>query len=293
MRSEQEMMDLILGTAKKDERIRAVWMNGSRANPDAPKDIFQDYDIVYLVTETESFLRDKKWIRVFGDPVIIQFPDELDQIAGKEPHFDLRFGSLMQFMDGNRIDLQIEVKEEALKEFGTDSQTVLLLDKDGILPKLPPPSDRSYWIQKPTPELFYRSCNEFWWVVLYVGKGLWRGEIPYAMDCLNLWVRPQLLTMLSWYAGIRTDFSVSAGKSGKYLSRYLPPEIWERFLRTWSGPEIPIIWKSVFEMCELFDETARAAASFFLFSYPEEDARRSFDYLRHIRSLPSDAEEIR
>ena len=293
MRSEQEMMGLILGTAEKDGRVRAVWMNGSRANPNAPKDIFQDYDIVYLVTETGSFLRDWEWIRVFGDPVIIQLPDELDKIAGKETHFDRCYGYLMQFMDGNRIDLHIETKEEALKEFGTDSQTVTLLDKDGVLPKLPPPSDRSYRIERPEPELFYRCCNEFWWVVLYVGKGLWRGEVPYAMDCLNSYVRPQLVAMLSWYAGIRTDFSVSAGKSGKYLSRFLPPETWDRFLHTWSGPEIPEIWESVFRMCGLFGEAARAVASRFSFAYPEDEARRSFDYLRHIRDLPGDAREIR
>ena len=32
MRSEKEMYDLILDIAKRDERIRAVYMNGSRAN---------------------------------------------------------------------------------------------------------------------------------------------------------------------------------------------------------------------------------------------------------------------
>jgi hypothetical protein len=32
MRTEQEMMDLILSVAKADERIRAVSMEGSRAN---------------------------------------------------------------------------------------------------------------------------------------------------------------------------------------------------------------------------------------------------------------------
>jgi aminoglycoside 6-adenylyltransferase len=30
MRTEQEMFDLILGVAQKDERIRAVYMHGSR-----------------------------------------------------------------------------------------------------------------------------------------------------------------------------------------------------------------------------------------------------------------------
>ena len=50
MRSEQEMYDLILGIAKTDERIRAVYMNGSRANPNVNKDRYQDYDIVSVTT---------------------------------------------------------------------------------------------------------------------------------------------------------------------------------------------------------------------------------------------------
>ena len=55
MRTEREMTALILGVAERDARVRAVFMNGSRANPNAPRDIFQDYDIVYVVEETASF----------------------------------------------------------------------------------------------------------------------------------------------------------------------------------------------------------------------------------------------
>ena len=55
MRNEQEMLDLILGTARANDRVRAVIMNGSRVNPDAPRDPFQDYDIVYVVTDVDSF----------------------------------------------------------------------------------------------------------------------------------------------------------------------------------------------------------------------------------------------
>lgn len=59
MRTEREMTALILGVAERDARVRAVFMNGSRANPNAPRDIFQDYDIVYVVEETASFRRSR------------------------------------------------------------------------------------------------------------------------------------------------------------------------------------------------------------------------------------------
>jgi len=51
MRSEKEMMGLILNAAREDERIRAVIMNGSRVNPNVKRDCFQDYDIVYVVKD--------------------------------------------------------------------------------------------------------------------------------------------------------------------------------------------------------------------------------------------------
>ena len=248
MRTEKEMFDLILGVAEKDERILGVYMNGSRANPKAPKDIFQDFDIVYVVKETKSFIKDKGWVDIFGERLIMQLPDELDKITGIKTNFKNDYGYLMQFIDGNRIDLHIQTKEFALKELKRDKLSIILLDKDNIFPKLPEPTDEEHWIKKPTEKLFYRACNEFWWVSIYVAKGLWRDEIPYAMDNLNFHVRPQLIQMLSWYVGISTDFSCSVGKSGKYLKNYLPNEIWDRFLKTYPAGNVSSIWDSLFEM---------------------------------------------
>ena len=57
MRTEEEMYALILNVAKNDPRIRGVILNGSRANPNAPKDSFQDFDIVYLVKELDRSFR--------------------------------------------------------------------------------------------------------------------------------------------------------------------------------------------------------------------------------------------
>ena len=46
MRTTEEMLNLILNIAKEDDNIRAVLMSGSRANPDCPKDTYQDFDIM-------------------------------------------------------------------------------------------------------------------------------------------------------------------------------------------------------------------------------------------------------
>jgi aminoglycoside 6-adenylyltransferase len=42
MRSEKEMLDLIINTANEDPRIRAAYLEGSRVNSTVQADIFQD-----------------------------------------------------------------------------------------------------------------------------------------------------------------------------------------------------------------------------------------------------------
>jgi len=46
---------LIHEIATSDERIRVVLLNGSRSNPIAKKDTFQDFDIIFIVQAMDSF----------------------------------------------------------------------------------------------------------------------------------------------------------------------------------------------------------------------------------------------
>jgi aminoglycoside 6-adenylyltransferase len=288
MRNEREMLDLIINTAKQDERVRAVIMNGSKVNPNAPKDFFQDYDVVYLVTEKESFLADPGWINVFGELMILQLPDEMSDPPPEVSDF---YGYLMQFADGNRIDLSLYPvnKLDSLEE---DSLTLTLLDKDGILPKFPPPSDTGYLPSPPTAKAFFDCTNEFWWVCPYVAKGLWRHEIIYAKHMLDLYVREQLMKMLTWYVVMKTDFKTSPGKMGKYLEKCLEPEEWELLLQTFSDTEYEHTWQALFSMGELFRKIAIPVAQHFGFDYLYGEDERVSAHLRHVHDLPRDAEEM-
>ena len=146
MRSETEMMDLILATARDDERIRAVILNGSRVNPNIEPDRFQDYDLVYIVTEMETFLSDAAWIDRFGEMMILQTPDRMGE---PEPRADGGFTWLMQFMDGSRIDLTL-IPVSHLAQMEGDSLSALLLDKDGLFTPFPAPGEASYLPAPPT-----------------------------------------------------------------------------------------------------------------------------------------------
>jgi aminoglycoside 6-adenylyltransferase len=290
MRSEQEMLDLIVNTARNDERVRAVIMNGSRVNPKAPKDFFQDFDGIYGVTEKESFLADPGWIKVFGELMILQLPDEMSDPT-PDPEDKDSYGYLMQFTDGNRIDLGL-VPVDKLGKLEEDSLTLVLLDKDGILPKHPPANDSGYLPEPPNAKEYFDCTNEFWWVSPYVAKGLWRREIVYAKHMLDLYVREQLMKMLNWYVGMQTGYKESPGKLGKYLEKYLEPELWQLLINTYSNGDYEHTWDGLLSMGELFRRIANPVGEHFGFTYPLGDDERVSAHLRHVRNLPRDAKEM-
>jgi aminoglycoside 6-adenylyltransferase len=282
------MLGLILSTARGDERIRAVVLNGSRANPAAPPDPFRDFDVVYGVTDPAPFTRNLEWIKQFGERMILQLPDEMGESALRT---DGIYAYLMQFADGNRIDLTICPLAE-LGKIVRDSLTVVLLDKDGILGHVPPPHEGDYYPKPPTAKEYGDCCNEFWWLCPYVAKALWRGEITNAKYFQESGLRLQLHNMIDWYIGVKTEFRKSSGKYGKYYRAYLEPDLWRLLERTYSDADIDRTWDAISAAGELFRRTALSVAEHFDFEYPRGDDERVTAHLRHVRSLPGDAAEI-
>lgn len=278
MRSEQEMYDLILDFAKTDHRVRAVILNGSRANPNAPKDKYQDFDIIYVVNDFDSFKADHSFIDVFGKLLMLQMPEAMRYPSG-EGHFNWQ----MLFTDGNRIDLTL-IPIEKPELVGRDSLSILLLDKDGIIPPFTAASDADY-VTKPPSELFFVSCcNNFWWCLQNVAKGIARNELPYAMFMFHNVVREELHDMISWYIGARNDFSVSTGKMGKYFNKYLPPDLFEMYVKTYCDCNYENIWAAVFSACELFRATAVAVAEHMGYTYEKQDDENMITYLMRVKN---------
>lgn len=280
-RDEKTMLNLILHIAQKDARIRAVVMNGSRVSPNAKPDIFQDYDIVFLVTEVKPFVCDTAWIKQFGELLILQKPDEMD---GLWPENQDRFSYLMQFKDWNRIDLTLMAISK-LPTMPRDSQSVLLLDKDNLVQPFKPPSDDDYLPIAPTSKQFYDCCNEFWWVSTYGAKGIWRNELIYTKYQAEQVVKQQLTKLLGWYVAHITDYHQSLGKFNKNLQYLLEPRLWQEFTKTYVGANIQEMWQALFKMCDLFNFIAQEVAKQHGFEYEPEEYQGVLSYLKDIQAL--------
>ena len=163
MRTEQEMMDLILETARQDSRVLAAYLKGSRANGNVPKDVYQDFDIMYVVKEVAPFWKNPAWLDVFGEVILKQEQDDdfgYGERFGIRGDYDKSYSWLLLFADGNRIDIGVETLETMEQRKNRNRLFVPLLDKIGCLPQFPP-TDEEFWVQKPTEKGFLGCRNAY------------------------------------------------------------------------------------------------------------------------------------
>jgi len=289
-RSESEMMDLIRNYSEADDRIRLVIINGSRANPNIKKDIFQDYDIACYVTDVKPYLKEDDVVPYFGETIIYEQPN-----IGPWPPSDAD-GSYhnynMQFVDGNRIDLSFFHLDKT-DQMKKDSLSKVLIDKDGICKHLEDPSEESYYISQPTTEKYKGCCNAFFFAIgSHIPKNIWRRQIPQLKSLLDGWLRVPLHLMLSWEIGIKKGFNKTIGAGCRHLPHLLDEDRWSLYLETYVDADIDKIWHAIFVFYELFIESAQLVAKEYDFVFPEESANKVLTFLKHVKNLPNDAESI-
>jgi aminoglycoside 6-adenylyltransferase len=282
------MLALILGFAQADDRIRVAVMNGSRVDPNVEKDIFQDYDILYFVTDVGPFREEAGVVPHFGKPIIVQKVE--DQIY-RPGSGDGRHTYNIQFVDGNRIDMGF-LPLGMLESHPSDSLTRVLLDKDRLLPDLPSPSERSYFITEPTQQWYDDCCNTFLFTLgSHIPKTLWRRKLPL-LKCHTGRLREDLILMLSWHVGVTRGFNRSLGSEGKNLQQHLEPTVWQEFVRTYTGPDYADIWKSLLTFHSLFARVARSVGNHYGYQFPAQESEGVLAFFEHVMKLAPDAQSI-
>ena len=238
MRTDQEMLDLILQIAKKLQ-VDAMALSGSRTNQKIQTDEFQDYDIVYIVENLDELISDLSWLDQFGTRII-----EQHNVLGNRRLY------LMLFEDGNRIDLTLCPTEYIQEWVDSEAGFTVLEDKKGLFePYFPSP--QRFWTSPASAIDFEKACNEFWWVSAYVVKGICRNQLIYAIDHLYGICQQELLKILAWQ--VASDRGVvDIGKNYKYLFNYLPAEKEKEFSNLLDFSSLDKITQSLYATMKLF-----------------------------------------
>ena len=271
MRTETEMLDLVLQTAKVLQ-VDAVAMSGSRANPNASKDEFQDYDVVFVVDDLDNLTSDLSWLDSFGKSII-----EQHNILGNRRLY------LMLFEDGNRIDLTLCPKEHMKEWVDSEAGFTVLLDEKGLFESYSP-SPQRYWTSQASEIDFEKSCNEFWWVSAYVVKGICRNQLIYAIDHLYGICQKELLKILAWQVASDRGI-VDIGKNYKYLFQYLPTEKEKEFSNLLDFSSVEKLTQSLFATMQFFHQEAQSLAQKIGFAYDKEVAEKMIEYAKERLSF--------
>ena len=264
MRTETEMLDLILQTAKTLQ-VKAVAMSGSRTDTKAPKDEFQDYDVVYVVDDLDNLTRDLSWLDRFGKRIIEQ-----------EVTLGHRRLYLMLFEDGNRIDLTLCPKEHIQEWVDSEAGFTVLEDPENLFEPYFPNPER-YWIISATEMDFKKACNEFWWVSAYVVKGICRKQVIYATDHLYGICQQELLKVLAWQVAADKG-TVDVGKNYKCLFNYMSAEKEKEFSNLLDFSSVEKLTHSLFATMDLFHREAQILAQKMGFDYYKEVAEKMIEY---------------
>ena len=264
MRTESEMLNLILQTAKS-LKVEAIAMSGSRTNPKAPKDVFQDYDVVYVVDDLDNLTSDLSWLDQFGTRII-----EQHNVLGNRHLY------LTLFEDGNRIDLTLCPKNHIQEWVDSEADYTVLKDEKGLFVPYSPNPQR-YWTSPASAIDFEKACNEFWWVSAYVVKGICRKQVIYATDHLYEICQQELLKVLAWQ--VASDLgTVDIGKNYKYLFQYLPTEKEKEFSALLDFSSVEKLTQSLFATIQLFHQEAQILAQKMRFYYDKDVAEKMMRY---------------
>ncbi len=288
MRDTEVMMDLIVGMAIEEDKIRAVELNGSRVNKTIEADFFQDFDVVYYTRDVPYYRDNREWIDRFGEMMIMQMPEAMDDPPAK---YNGTFVYLMQFKDGNRIDLTFRpIPANGMIEREGLSQ--ILLDKDKIFTEDHEIGDYDFYPQVPTQKAFEDCCNEYWWVSAYVAKALWRGQIMLAKEIFEKYVRDMMKRQLVWHYGDLTNYQASPGKGLSKIETVLSEAYMNIYKQTFPRLFVEEIWDAHLIMCDLFDDIANKVARNHKLKYNTIEASCVRKHLEHIRFLPKDAKSM-
>ena len=265
-RSEAQMLRLILQTAKTLQ-VEAVAMSGSRTNPKAPKDEFQDYDVIYVVDDLDNLTSDLSWLDQFGTRII-----EQHNVLGNRRLY------LMLFEDGNRIDLTLCPTEYIQEWVDSEADYTVLKDEKGLFVPYSPNPQR-YWTSPASAIDFEKACNEFWWVSAYVVKGICRKQANYATDHLYGICQQELLKVFAWQVASDRG-EVDIGKNYKYLFQYLPTEKEKEFSALLDFSSVEKITQSLYATMELFHREVQSLAQKMGFYYDKEVAEKMIEYAK-------------
>ena len=283
MRTEKDIIDLVIKTAAEDEAVRAV----IRTDLLPVRKNLRAYNFYFVVNDIRRFDDDGVFETCFGERALLFRGDRNypDMFPGAKAH-------LMVFRDGVTIAVHIMDKDTFLARYnGADTHEnvwigdtfVKLLDKDGALPHIERLEEtQTMFAEMPDEQQFIGCCNEFWWVMKTFAEYTLRRELLPAMFYLNNAVRGLLNDMLRRHIYLREGRPVDMGILDSNMERLLEPELYQLCQKTYPDADFAHIHSAREAAADLWSIAARSVAERCGFIYPHETEQAMREFIRRL-----------
>jgi aminoglycoside 6-adenylyltransferase len=284
-KNKEEIIASLIEWAESQPLVRAVLLTSSFAIPDAPVDIFSDYDVILALRDVHPFHEDRSWLEYFGT-VLALYRDPLEPQDGF-----LKSGNVTQYENGLKIDFTLwpveilqNVAASPLLPPEFDAGYQVLLDKDHLTNGLKPPTYRAYIPKPPTENEYQETIEVFFLDATYVAKYLWRDDLVAAKFIMDNFMKQEhLRPMLEWHYEIDHQWSVKPGPYGRRMKKWLRRDLWMDLEDTYTGAGLEENWEVLFKTIALMRKTAIEVGDRLGFAYPHEKNQRTIAYLQKVK----------
>lgn len=287
--------------AESDSNVRFAVVLGSRSRTDHPADEWADLDIMMVTTNPQFYVGTSEWVAEMGTPIATFIEetsggDEQERRVLYEGMLDVDYAifparKIKQLL---RIDTESQIpRETALELSNAVGRGVrVLLDKDGLKEKLETVISH---IKKPTPPLpcqkeFLQVVNDFLYHCVWTVKHIKRGELWWALTCLDCRLATLQLRMTEWQARATHGKDYDTWFRGRFLENWADPKVIAGLKNAYGHYDRNDASKALTGSLKLFRQTATTAAKKLTLQYPTEADKKITRWIEIQLSLDSEPE---
>jgi aminoglycoside 6-adenylyltransferase len=274
-----DILSRILDWANNTDSVRVVLLVGSRAQG-KKVDKFSDFDLSIFGHNFE-FIRDDQWLKKISDPVICIH----DEFSWEDQVIPTR---LTIFDDLTKVDFSFHpmgllnemVQTKLLKPAYGNGYTILI-DKEGIGPRIPNPDMHAYEMKKPEEREFQLAIREFWFEAYHVVKYLARKDL-WAAKSRDWATKSWLLRMMQWNSVGLSGPGLQLKSEGRDMQNWLPAEIYDELKKCFCGLNLHEQWSGLISTSNLFCKLSQDTAKLFGFPYDHNPEIKLLQFISQL-----------
>ena len=272
-----ELLGRIVLWAESAPDIGAVLLIGSRTRIDRPADEWSDLDLVLIAADPDRYLDTADWLEQIGTPWVTFVEGTIARTRERRALFE---GAL-------DVDFNFFTLERFQQVFhdGSVPPAVLhrgarvLVDKEGIIPALLPPSAAAPTLGPPQEAEFLAIIDEFWYRAIWSTKKLRRGELYIAIGNCDGVMKRLLREMLERHTRALQGRQYDTWHDGRFLEAWADPRALTALRAAYAHYDADDIGRALLATMDLFRWVSRETAERLGFLYPALAAERASEWV--------------